>query len=167
MGAGGEGISVNGTHDGSLEGSLRRLWEWEEKLGKGTGLGTHTVPGTSLPSLPHLLKTLLENKSSVNLSDWKSADAVRSAVRSFMTVDVNDADKRAKLVEGVNGHHRQHHSRSDASRSAHARSVRSISSDETLNDLFDVVLPVTSAGDATLDFLASWRGRLTKQFSEL
>ena len=115
----------------------------------------HNIPGTSTPALPHILKTMIENVTSttLNVSDTSPAfiKSVRASLQQLLVEDLShDSTKKDKLLEGIN-----HDSRLTAR--AHSLHGLGAQSDETLSDLVDIVIPITSIGEASMNFLSDWK----------
>ena len=115
----------------------------------------HNIPGTSTPSLPHILKTMIENVTSttLNVSDTSPAfiKSVRASLQQLLVEDLShDSTKKAKLLQGINY---------DSRLTARAHSLHGLGaqSDETLSDLVDIVIPITSISDASMNFLSDWK----------
>lgn len=131
------------------ENHRRRLGSWKD-LETGYIPQYHLVPFTSRPNLPFIMKQLLLNRTELawNISD-SNTTSVKMSVQDFFNKYGSNSAVKERLHEGLN---------MKMNEKATRKGLHSLSTtDETLEDLVDIVIPITTPKDATLLFLESWK----------
>jgi reversibly glycosylated polypeptide / UDP-arabinopyranose mutase len=131
------------------ENHRRQLGSWKD-LETGYIPQYHLVPFTSRPNLPFIMKQLLLNRTELawNISDLKTT-GVKTSVQDFFKKYGSNSEVKERLHEGLN----MKFNEGTLRKSLHSLST----TDETLEDLVDIVIPITTTKEATLSFLESWK----------
>lgn len=108
----------------------RLLGSWKE-LESGALTPHHRIPGTTRADLPLIFKALVQNKSSLNVSDTSNTN-IKNSIKTFLDADYNLDSVKKKLSEGIN----------NKLIVEDTNELLRILSDETLYDLVDIVIPI-------------------------